>query len=171
MSYMGELKLWWQLFCNIWKYQINWFYTLNLLNAICPSFLSKADTGKNKPFLQELLVLLRGKWRNQDSCSRCYPCYDCNFSSLVHIFISPPGFTGGSDNKQSACNEGNGFDSWVGKIPWRREQLTTLVFWPGEFHGQKSLADYSPWGRKEVDTTEQLTHTYTNSLEQFLRAI
>ena len=28
---------------------------------------------------------------------------------------------------------------------------------PGEFHGQRSLAGYSPWGHEEVDTTEQLT--------------
>ena len=42
--------------------------------------------------------------------------------------------------------------SWVGKIPWRRESLPTPVFWPGEFHGL-----YSPWGRKELDTTEQLS--------------
>ena len=28
-----------------------------------------------------------------------------------------------------------GFDTWVGKIPWRRESLPTLVFWPGEVHG------------------------------------
>ena len=28
-----------------------------------------------------------------------------------------------------------GFDPWVGKIPWRRDRLSTLVFWPGEFHG------------------------------------
>ena len=28
-------------------------------------------------------------------------------------------------------------------------------------HGQRSLAGYSPWGRKESDTTEQLTHTHT----------
>ena len=27
------------------------------------------------------------------------------------------------------------FSPWVGKIPWRRERLPTLVFWPGEFHG------------------------------------
>ena len=39
--------------------------------------------------------------------------------------------------------------SWVGKIPWRRERLPTPVFWPGEFHGI-----YSPWGPKELDTTE-----------------
>ena len=25
------------------------------------------------------------------------------------------------------------FDSWGGKIPWRRERLPTPVFWPGEF--------------------------------------
>ena len=31
------------------------------------------------------------------------------------------------------------------------------VFLPGEFHGQRSLASYSPWDRKELDTTELLT--------------
>ena len=35
----------------------------------------------------------------------------------------------------------------------------TPVFLPGEFHGQGSLVGYSPWGRKELDTTEQLIHT------------
>ena len=32
--------------------------------------------------------------------------------------------------------------SWIGKIPWRREWQPTPVFLPGEFHGQRSLADY-----------------------------
>ena len=36
------------------------------------------------------------------------------------------------------------FDPWVRKIPWRRERLTTPVFLPADFHGQKSLAGYSP---------------------------
>ena len=31
------------------------------------------------------------------------------------------------------------FDPWVKKIPWRREWQPTLVFLPGEFHGQRSL--------------------------------
>ena len=39
----------------------------------------------------------------------------------------------------------------------RREWLPTSVFLPGEFHGQGSLADYSLWGCKELDTTEQLS--------------
>ena len=32
------------------------------------------------------------------------------------------------------------------------------TFLPGEFHRQRSLASYSPWGYKESDMTEQLTH-------------
>ena len=39
-----------------------------------------------------------------------------------------------------------GFNPWVGKIPWRRTWLSTPVFLPGESHGQRSLAGYSPWG-------------------------
>ena len=49
------------------------------------------------------------------------------------------------------------FDPWVGKIPCRREGLATLVFLPGEFHAQKNLAGYTPWGHKDSDMTEQLT--------------
>ena len=37
-----------------------------------------------------------------------------------------------------------GFHPCVGKIPWRRAWQPVLVFLPGKFHGQKSLADYSP---------------------------
>ena len=45
-----------------------------------------------------------------------------------------------------------GFEPWVGKIPWRRKQLPTPVFWPGELDGL-----YSSWGHKESDRTEQLS--------------
>ena len=48
------------------------------------------------------------------------------------------------------------FSLWVVKIPWRREWLPTPVLLPGESHGQRSLAGYSPWGCKEFDTTEEL---------------
>ena len=43
-------------------------------------------------------------------------------------------------------------ETWAGKIPWRREQQPTPVFWPGDL---RKL--YSLWGRKESDTTEQLS--------------
>ena len=42
-----------------------------------------------------------------------------------------------------------------GSIPWQ----PTPVFLPGESHGQRSLAGYSPWGHKELGTTEKLTYT------------
>ena len=50
------------------------------------------------------------------------------------------------------------FHSWVGKSPWRRARQPTPVFLPGEFHGQRSLGGYSPWGCKELDMTEATLH-------------
>ena len=56
------------------------------------------------------------------------------------------------------------FDPWVGKISQRRERLSILVFWPGEFHGLQS-----PWGHKELDMTEQLSLMHLkNSLYSLL---
>ena len=53
------------------------------------------------------------------------------------------------------------FYPWVEKILWRRAWLPTPVFWPGEFHGQRSLAGYSPRDHKESDTTERLSLSET----------
>ena len=48
------------------------------------------------------------------------------------------------------------WEIWVGfqggKIPWRRTWQLTPVFLPGESHGKRSLAGYSPWGLKELET-------------------
>ena len=49
-----------------------------------------------------------------------------------------------------------GFDPWVRKIPLRRKWQATPVLLPGKFHGWRSLVGYSPWGRKESDTTDWL---------------
>ena len=68
-------------------------------------------------------------------------------------YLVKNGFPGGSADKESACNGGDlGSMIGVGKIPWRRERLPTLVFWPGEFHGL-----YRPWGHNESDMTERLS--------------
>ena len=45
----------------------------------------------------------------------------------------------------------------VRKIPWKRKWQPTPVFLPGEFHRQGILAGYSPWGRRDLDTTERLS--------------
>ena len=51
--------------------------------------------------------------------------------------------------RQERCKR-HGFDPWVGKILWRRAWQPTQVFLPGESHGQKSLAGYSPRGSQRV---------------------
>ena len=56
---------------------------------------------------------------------------------------------------ESAHDAGDtGFDPWVGKIPWIRKWIPTPAFLPGKYHGWRSLAGYSPWGCKKLDTTE-----------------
>ena len=63
---------------------------------------------------------------------------------------------------ESACQcKRPRFNSRVGKIPWRRKWHPTPVFLPGKSHGQRSLAGYSPWGRKKPDRTQQHTQWST----------
>ena len=76
---------------------------------------------------------------------------------LFEVSNLEKGFPGGSDCEDPACNSGNGFSPWVEKNLWRREWQPIPLFLPGEFHGQRILVGYSPWGHKESDTTEWLT--------------
>ena len=63
------------------------------------------------------------------------------------------------------------WETWVWSLgwedPWRREWLPIPVFWPGEFHEQRSLAGYSPWGHKESDATETFTFTFLFLIRKF----
>ena len=73
--------------------------------------------------------------------------------------LLPKGFPGGSMVKKPACQCSRcDFSLRVRKIPWRRAWQPTPVFLPGEFHGQRSLVSYSPWGHKEQDSAE---HAHT----------
>ena len=51
-------------------------------------------------------------------------------------------------------------ETWVRSLgqedPLEKEWQSTPVLLPGQFHGRRSLVGYSPWGRKELDTTERL---------------
>ena len=74
---------------------------------------------------------------------------------ILPLHVANGGFPGGSDGKESPCNVGDPASIPGSRsIPWRGEWLSTLVFFPGEFHGQRSLVSYSPRGRRESDTTE-----------------
>ena len=62
--------------------------------------------------------------------------------------------------REATCQCGRRrFEPWAGKSPWRRELQSTPIFLPGKSHGQRSLAGYGSWGRKESDTTERLSTT------------
>ena len=58
-----------------------------------------------------------------------------------------------------------GFNPWIRKSPWRRKWHPTLVFPPGESHGQKSLVSYSPQCcrvRHGWATEHRCTHIHHN---------
>ena len=54
-------------------------------------------------------------------------------------------------------------ETWVASLGWEdpleKGMATHSSILPGESQGQRSLAGYSSWGRKELDMTEQLTHS------------
>ena len=86
--------------------------------------------------------------------------YICLYASKIYFDYCILIFPHGSDGKESSCNAGDLgqiFDPWVREIPWRREWQLTPVLLPGESHGQRSVAGYSPWGCKGLDMTEWLT--------------
>ena len=65
------------------------------------------------------------------------------------------GFPVGVSGKEPACqcrrHKRCEFDPWVGKILWRKAWQPIPVFLPGESHGQRSLAGYSPWVHKKIE--------------------
>ena len=96
----------------------------------------------------------RPKWDLIQSRKRYDPCLD-----ILSHFSLIQGFPGGISGKESTCqcrrHKRWGFNTWVRKIPWRREWQPTPVFLPGESHEQRNLTGYSPWGHKELGTTKQ----------------
>ena len=79
----------------------------------------------------------------------------------IPVFL---GFPGGSDAKESSCNVGDlGLISGLGRSP--EENGNPLQYSCLEnLHGERGLVGYSPWGQKDLDTTECLsTHTSSSS--------
>ena len=75
------------------------------------------------------------------------------------------GFPGGYPSDKELASQyrrwkRGGFESWVSKIPWRRAWQPTPVFLPEVSHGQRSLADYSPWRRKKTRLRRFSRHTH-----------
>ena len=78
--------------------------------------------------------------------------------------IISSGFPGGSDGKPSACNVGDlGSIPGLGRSPGGGHGNLLQYSYLETLHGQRSLASYSLWGHRELNTTEQpnTAHTYT----------
>ena len=66
------------------------------------------------------------------------------------IYGLPRWLSGKEPTCQCRRHQGRGFHPWVGKIPCRRKWQPAPVFLLGKFHGQRSLAGYSPRGHKAI---------------------
>ena len=106
-----------------------------------------------------LIILFRDvckiRWNN---------VYQMHFKIIIMINVFgitvwglPTWHTGEEPTCQCSRHKRCRFHPWVREIPWGREWQPTPEFLPGEFHGQRSLGVFSPWGHKESDTTEQLS--------------
>ena len=68
----------------------------------------------------------------------------------IALVTNDRGFPGGSVVKNPPAKQETRVQSLGGEDPWRRKWQPTSVFLPGQSHGQRSLAGYSPWGQKRV---------------------
>ena len=134
-----------------------------------PASLPCAHAPDTVPLPTQLPHLTRLPWSS--ACQKCqlwsihkvlfftFPRYlqtvhsqrgpSCPSFKIAQYFLQ--GIPGGATGKEPTCQcrrQRRRFDPWVGKIPWKRAWQPTPVFLPGESHGQRSLAGYSPWVAK-----------------------
>ena len=90
---------------------------------------------------------------------------DSNVPSFLNFSLEA-GFPCGSAGKESACNAGDlGSIPRLGRCPGGGHGNPLQYSYLENLHGQRSLADYSPWGRKELDTTEQLSLSLSSKMD------
>ena len=82
---------------------------------------------------------------------------------ISRIVYRKRGFPGGASDKEPTCqcrrHKRCGFNSWVGKLSWRRPLQPTPVLLPGKSQGQRRLMGYSPLGCKKSDMTKVSQHS------------
>ena len=114
-------------------------------------FLKSGRNNQDPGAARRKTILLKGsRYRTLRGCGWGFP-FPLDFPGFS-LYLNKEyflvGFPNGSVVKNHLPMQESGFESWVRKIPGRRKWQTTPVFLPGNSHGQRSLADYSPWGHK-----------------------
>ena len=109
------------------------------------------DTEENDLGTKQTWVQISGPWLT--------PCViSAEISGFGFFSVEWGGFPGGSDGKEFTCNAGDlGLIPGLGRSPGGGHGNTLQNSCLKNSHGQRSLAGYSPWVRKESDTTEQLS--------------
>ena len=93
--------------------------------------------------------------------------------AAVRLFRGfPGGFLVKKKKKKSTCHGRRPrrcrFDPWIQKIPLEEEMATHSGILARKSHGQRGLEGYSPWGHKELDTTEQLSTNHLGHLDIYV---
>ena len=122
-----------------WVRSLGWEEPLEKGNATHPSILAWRIPWTEEP-------------RGLHGITKCQTC------------LSNLGFPSNSDVKSLPAMQDTQVLPWVRKIPWRRKWQPTPGLLPGKSHGWRSLVCYSPWGRKEWDSTKRL-HLHSKEQE------
>ena len=118
-----------------------WTDTRRLRSRLSRALCKYVKHCRVKEGSHELRTSQRAKWRSRVGI---LIKWEGDELTEPHIFIECYCVSGGGSESTCQCRR-LGFYPWVGKIFWRRKWQPTPVFLSGEFHGQRSLAGYSPW--------------------------
>ena len=76
--------------------------------------------------------------------------------------VTKKGFPDGASGKESTCQLQEMQETQVQFLGWEdplEEEMTLYsIFWPGKSHRERNLVSHSPWGHKELNTTEHINH-------------
>ena len=139
------------LFLNFLQIPVSW-----LLNLPFYALLQKKKKKERKFFNRKHFAKISS--RLPTACQVRHSVFISIFYAKFHIVCVS--LVAQMVKKKPAYNAGDP-GLIPGLDPWRREWQPNPGLLPGEFHGQRSLVSYSPWGHKESDTIEQVTLSHS----------
>ena len=137
-------------YCRGWPFPPSWALLSPGIKPRSPEL--QADSSPAEPQRKpkntgvDILSFLQGIFLTQESNLGLLHCRQILYQLS---YQGSPRWRSGN-NSTCQCRRHKRFNPWVGKIPWNRKWQPTLVFLPGECHGQGSLEGYSPWHHKKI---------------------
>ena len=129
--------------------------SLSLLQGTFPAQGSNLGLLRRGQILYQLSY--KGSPRILEWAAHSFSSWSSQPRNWTWVSIAGRFFTNWAIKENRQCRRCS-FNPWIGKISWSRKPVP--AFFPGEFHGQRSLVGYSLWSCKELDMTE---HGYTTA--------